>query len=192
VVFPVRSDLQALSLAELDSAIKQPGPGFLEVFYTAVAELKGNPRFQGVDVKTVFLSPLTEDELSEIRYRVSQERAPSVEEVVTALMREKLINRTIREKGALPANDLPNIEERARSAIEEMRSAHLYDYVLPNHDGEDSPNWGASMAFGDAARTLGSFTQIMLRFVEGGPEIYAEQWRPGAVSEPPPPKPVEH
>ena len=39
--------------------------------------------------------------------------------------------------------DLENIERRAAGAYTELKEAWRFEYVIPNHDGEDSENWDA-------------------------------------------------
>jgi len=50
---------------------------------------------------------------------------------------------------------LEKIERRAGSAYRELKEAHHFEYVIPNHDGEDSDNWEAfDHPLGDARRVL--------------------------------------
>jgi len=35
------------------------------------------------------------------------------------------------------------MQESASSAYDEVTEAHYFQYVIPNHDGEDSENWDA-------------------------------------------------
>ncbi len=38
---------------------------------------------------------------------------------------------------------LEEIERRTGSAYRELKEAHHFEYVIPNHDGEDRDNWEA-------------------------------------------------
>jgi guanylate kinase len=58
--------------------------------------------------------------------------------------------------------DLENIEVRAGSAYKEMKEAWRFDFVIPNHDDEDSDNWNASYyPIGDARNALTCFAEIL-------------------------------
>jgi hypothetical protein len=59
-------------------------------------------------------------------------------ELVTDVMRRKLLRRTRRQKGELSLSDVENVETRARSAYLELQEAWHFQHVIPNHDGEDS------------------------------------------------------
>ncbi len=155
----VRGDLQALELATIDQALETGRDAFFE----------GNPfipemlREAGVldryPTLTVFLSPLTRDE---VIYLQDPARRVDLGSFVTDVMRRKLLRRTTRQKIHLSLVDLEDIERRASSAIVELREAHKYDHVLPNHDGEDSENWDAFYyPVGDAFSVLASFAALL-------------------------------
>jgi len=55
-------------------------------------------------------------------------------------MRRKLLRRGQRQKRDLSLKDLEEIERRAGSAYGELKEAQHFEYVIPNHDGEDSDN----------------------------------------------------
>ena len=86
----------------------------------------------------------------------------SLPDLVTDVMRRKLLRRTRRQKGELSQKDLENIEVRASSAYSELKKAHRFQYVIPNHDGEDSENWDAFYyPIGDARRSLNAFVALL-------------------------------
>ena len=67
---------------------------------------------------------------------------------------------------------------RAGSAYKEMKEAWRYDFVIPNHDGEDSENWDAfGYPVGDARTALLCFAEIL----SGGNPAYAEHWQEGLL-----------
>ena len=48
------------------------------------------------------------------------------------------------------------------SAIVELGEAWKFDYVIPNHDGEDSEHWDAFYyPIGDARKTLLAFAALL-------------------------------
>jgi len=169
IVFPVRKDLQAIDLNDIKKITSEPDAvGFLETFHTAVNELSGSSYLKGVDIRTVFMSPLSSDDIYSMKF------PKEVEKAFYDLIREKVINRFYRKNGALSLVSLRDAETRASTAFKEMCSACGYHYIIVNHDGEDSPNWGVNRAFGDAGRAVKSMLQI-LQGVEK-PD-YVVQWR---------------
>ena len=55
-----------------------------------------------------------------------------------------------------------------------MKQAWRFDFVIPNHDGEDSDNWNAFYyPIGDARTALLCFAEILSA---GGNPAYAQKW----------------
>jgi guanylate kinase len=168
IVLDVRGDLQAVDLSEVDRGLAQG-----ELFF------EGNP-FIGrkllealgskVSLLSVFLAPLSREELL---FLGSPDRNVSLPDFVTDVMRRKLLRRTQRQKGILSLKDLENIERRASSAYTELKDAWRFDYVISNHDGEDSENWDAFYyPVGDAGKTLNIFAEL----IAGRTPTGAEKW----------------
>ena len=168
IVLDVRGDLQAVDLSEVDRGLAQG-----ELFF------EGNP-FIGrkllealaskVSLLSVFLAPLSREE---ILFLGSPDRNVSLPDFVTDVMRRKLLRRTQRQKGILSLKDLENIERRASSAYTELKDAWRFDYVISNHDGEDSENWDAFYyPVGDAGKTLNIFAEL----IAGRTPTGAEKW----------------
>ncbi len=68
---------------------------------------------------------------------------------------------------------LEKIERRAGSAYRELKEAHHFEYVIPNHDGEDSDNWEAFYhPLGDARRAL----LAVVAFLRGEGPKGVEKW----------------
>ena len=94
-------------------------------------------------------------------------------ELITDIMHRKLLKRTQNQKGILSIKDLENIENRAISAYEEMKHAINFDFVLPNHDGEDSDHWDTFYyPIGDARKTLMALVDLL----ENNKSSFAEKW----------------
>jgi len=171
-VFEVRNDLQAMDTRELE--LRSRPDATRDVFF------EGNP-FIGSGlldlaevhqsaVLSIFLSPLTAEEIVELKARTPSVCLP---EFVTDVMRRKLLRRTTRQKGILSQKDLENIEVRAASAYGEMQQAWRFDHVIPCHDGEDSEHWDAFYyPVGDARQALGAFAALL----EGRNAAWAEKW----------------
>ena len=168
LVVNVRGDLQALDLRQLDAALGAGDVFFEGNPFIVQGLMSGRAAFAGA-MLSVFLSPLSREEVLHLR----AQQGVSLPDFVTDVMRRKLLRRTTRQKGVLSLRDMEEIERRASSAYGELRFAHLYQYVIPNHDGEDSENWSAfSHPIGDARRTLMAFAELL----EGRVPAVAEQW----------------
>jgi guanylate kinase len=172
IVLDVRGDLQAVDLSDFDRASATG-----EVFF------EGNP-FVGrslqealtakANLLTVFLSPLSREEIAFLK-----SRNISLPDFLTDVMRRKLLRRTQRQKGILSLKDLENIERRAASAYTELKEAWHFDYIIPNHDGEDSENWDAFYyPVSDARKTLLAFADL----IAGNVPLTAEKWEADLVT----------
>jgi len=169
VVMDVRGDLQALDVEALLALVAE-GDAFFEGNPFVGGTLLTHPRLVEVDRLSVFISPLSEEE---IMYLKAPERHVALPELVTDVMRRKLLRRTRRQKLELSAEDLKNIEKRASSAYGELKEAWHFDYVIPNQDGEDSENWEAFYyPLGDARKVLTAFAALL----EGREPPGVEKW----------------
>jgi guanylate kinase len=165
----VRGDLQALDLEALRDLLKESN-AFFEGNPFVGRALLTHPGLAGIHRLSIFLSPLSREE---VIYLKAPERNVSLPDLVTEVMRRKLLRRTRRQKLELSAKDLENIEARATSAYRELKEARHFDYVIPNHDGEDSDNWEAFYyPIGDARKALSSFAGLL----EGVVSPHIEKW----------------
>jgi guanylate kinase len=168
LVTDVRGDLQALELDYLKRLLVQGDTLFEGNPFIAV-ELLDMARTQKIKTLSVFLSPLSAAEIEDLKARQNLH----LEAFVTDVMRRKLLRRTTRQKSILSLKDLENVEVRAGSAYKEMKLGWRFDYVIPNHDGEDSDNWDAFYyPIGDARAALMCFAEIL----SGKKSAYAEKW----------------
>jgi guanylate kinase len=173
VVMDVRGDLQALDLTELDALLAK-GDAFFEGNPFVGCTLLTHERLAGVPRLSIFVAPLSRDELSYL----ARQRGVSLPELVADVMRRKLLRRTSRQKGMLSLPDLENIERRCGSAYGELGFAHRFDHVIPNHDGEDSEHWDAfHYPLGDARRALLAVAALL----EGRTPQGVERWGPDVI-----------
>jgi guanylate kinase len=169
IVMGVRGDLQALNLKELSMMLKEgnvffEGNPYVAEILTTHHLLKDTPKL------SVFLSPLSQEE---IKYFKEPNRNVRLPDFVTEIMRRKLLRRKTHQKLELSLPDLDDIETRASSAYREMKMAWQFDYVIPNHDGEDSDHWELFYyPVGDARKTLLSFVSLL----EGEEAPGVEKW----------------
>jgi guanylate kinase len=168
-VLEVHHDLQAFDIGELESLLAR-GDAFYEGNSSVGRTLLTHPRLATVPKLSVFLSPLSKEE---IVYFKSTERNVSLSDLLTDVMRRKLLRRTTRQKGILSAKDLADIEKRASDAYPELQDALHFDHVIPNHDGEDSDHWEAFYyLIGDARKTLEAFAELL----KGSTPATVEKW----------------
>jgi len=175
VVKDVRGDLQALDLQELRQSLAR-GNVFFEgnPFFGSV--LLTHPSLAEVNRLSIFMSPLSRGEIVSLK---TAEPAVSLPDLVTDIMRRKLLRRTRRQKGEISLRDLENIERRASSAYSELKEAHRFQYVIPNHDGEDSENWDAFYyLLGDARSALDAFVSLLKNEKPSGVESWEENLIP--------------
>lgn len=167
MVTEVRDDLQAVDFNVVRSMLTE-GDVFFEGNPFIAKSLLDFCKNNEIDDISTFLSPLSMDEIHRLR---SQDNI-NLADTVTDIMRRKLLRRTQKQKSILSAGDLNNIEVRAGSAYSELELAKYFDYIIPNHDGEDSENWDAFYyPVGDAGKTLLAFTAILAGNPRG-----AEHW----------------
>lgn len=157
IVLEVRGDLQALDIGELMESLTQA-----DVFF------EGNPfagsillefaKSQKIPNLNMFMTPISREE---ILFLQSSDSNIKLQDLVTEIMRRKLLRRTRKQKSELSLKDLENIEKRASSAYGELGMAWQFSYIIPNHDGEDSENWDAFYyPLGDALKSLQSFVSL--------------------------------
>jgi guanylate kinase len=157
-VLDVRGDVQAVDVDALKRLLER-GDAFFEGNPFVGRVLQTHPLLADVDRLSIFLAPLSQ---KEIAYLKAPERGLSLRDVVTDVMRRKLLRRTRRQKGELSLPDLENIETRARSAYCELADAWHFQYVIPNHDGEDSEHWDAFYyPIGDARKALDAVVALL-------------------------------
>jgi len=168
-VVEARDDLQALDLEEVESVL-QEGDGLFEGNPYVGRALQTHSRLSGVKRLSIFVSPLSKDE---ILYLKAPERNVSLPEFLTDVMRRKLLRRTRRQKGELSSKDLEDVEIRASRAYLELQGAWQFQNVIPNHDGEDSDHWETFYyPIGDARKTLNIFAGLLRDSAPPG----VEQW----------------
>ena len=174
MVMDVRGDLQALDLEEVSNKLVTADL-FFEGNPFVGKTLLTHPALKKVEKLSAFMSPLSREE---ILYLKAPGRNINLQDMITDIMRRKLLRRTRRQKTELSLKDFENIERRASSAYLELREAHNFEYVIPNHDGEDSENWDAFyFPIGDARKALNAFVSIL----KGEITSWIEHWEPGLI-----------
>ena len=173
VVMDVRGDLQALDLEDL-SALLERGDAFFEGNPFIGRTLQTHPELQDVNRLSMFLTPLSREEILFLR----DHARVSLPDLVADVMRRKLVRRVQRQKTHLSLKDLEEIERRAGSAYGELKEAHWFEHVIPNHDGEDSDNWEAFYyPLGEARRAF----LAVVALLRGEEPTGVERWEKGLL-----------
>ncbi len=171
----VRGDLQAIEAASIQAILDQGQDAFFEGNPFIPAKLSELWELQEIPTLRVFLSPLSQDE---ILFLKDPQQRTNLEKLLPDIMRRKLLRRTKRQKINLSLKDLENIEQRVASAIVELREGWKFDYVIPNHDGEDSEHWDAFYyPIGDARKAVLAFAALL----QGETSPYVEKWEKDLV-----------
>ena len=158
IVIEVRGDLQALNLSSLKKQLEN-GDVFFEGNPFVGKILQTHEKLSEIEKLGVFMSPLSKDE---IVYLKGPEKNLFLPDIVTDIMRRKLLRRTKKQKGILSLADLENIEKRAKSAYRELKEGHYFQYIIVNHDGEDSDNWDSFYyPLSDAKKSLEIFAALL-------------------------------
>jgi len=175
LVMDVRGDLQAINVEELVKMLLETDVFFEGNPFVAQA-LQTHPKLLKIQRLGIFLSPISKEEIT---YLKRPELHVSLPDLITDMMRRKLLRRTRKQKGELSLKDMENIERRASSAYRELKEAWRFDYVIPNHDGEDSENWGAFYyPLGDARKALLAFAELPEGKIPPGVEKWKEDLLP--------------
>lgn len=169
ILMDVRGDLQALDLNDLLEILEKDHAFFEGNPYVASA-LINHPRLLSFPKLSIFLSPLSKAEINELK---DPARHLDLPKMLAEIMRRKQLRRKTKQKVEISLNDLEDIERRVKSAYEELCMAWQFDYVIPNHDGEDSDNWEMFYyPIGDARKTLLAFIELL----KGNIPDVAEKW----------------
>ena len=177
VAADVRGDFQCLEVATIEKILEEGKDAFFEGNPFIPAQLRESKALENIPTLTAFLSPLSRDE---IEFLKAPDQRVDLAAFLTDVQRRKLLRRTTRQKNLLSLKDLQNIEQRAASAIVELRHAWKFDHVIPNHDGEDSENWSAFYyPIGDPRKALLAFAGLLRGEVPHGVEVWDEDLVPG-------------
>jgi len=175
-VLEARADLQALDHTQLEACLAK-GDAFFEGNPYVADLLMAHPLPEGVERMSVFLSPLSREEILEL---TRPPRNVALEPFVQKVMAHKLLRRLEAQSGGEPATpaELEDIHTRACCAYPELKHACCYDCVIPNHDGEGSEHWNLfGHPIGDARRTL----EAVAALLAGRVPAIAEHWEAALI-----------
>lgn len=170
IVVDVRGDLQALEVAQIHRILDKGNTPFFEGNPFVPAKLREAGLFESIPTLSVFLSPLSKEEIG---YLTDPQRRINLNNFVSDVQRRKLLHRTKRQKVNLSLKDLENIEKRCTSALTEMAEAWKFDHVIPVHDAEGNDNWEAFYyPIGSARKALIAYASLL----KGEVTTHVEKW----------------
>lgn len=135
----------------------------LEACQEITRQLPSSGYLRDVAVTTLFVSPLGGEEITQMRAC-----HVDVGEYLKGLGVRRLLARAAFHDRHVDDAFLADVAVRAGDAVEELRTAHLFDYVLVSRAGEGAPEWNrdaqgrfVGQPLGEAAATLGAFVQLL-------------------------------
>ncbi|MBF0368343.1 MAG: hypothetical protein HQL52_02700 [Magnetococcales bacterium] len=176
ILADVRGDLQALEVAQIDRILEAGNVPFFEGNPFVPAKLREAGLFDRIPTLSVFLSPLSREEILYLR---APERRVDLAKFVADVQGRKLLHRNTRQKINLSLNDLENIEKWAASALVEMREAWKFQYIIHLHDAEGNDNWDAFYyPIGSARKALMNFASLLRGEEPAGVEKWEQELIP--------------
>ena len=150
-----RGNKQIIDLHELDNALESHDAVLLESYYSSFYFLKA--RYENyADFLPVFISPLNKEEIKEL---IKQNK--SLEEYLLDIMPNSLIERSRREGKVLSYSLIKDLEIRAKDSVNEMRFAHNYKKIIPNHYPESHIVWNSQNLIGEPRRVVDTLYQLI-------------------------------
>ena len=109
----------------------------------------------------------------EIKLIRTHDQDEDLNHLITELMYNKLKRRIKKQGKSLSPAQTENLKLRSKEAYAELKNAWKFDFVLPNHDGEDSEHWNLMpYPIGDARISLHAFADLL----QSGYSDVAEKW----------------
>lgn len=163
---------QGVDLRKVKAA--EAGLLFVEIYHTLGARLVESRFLADIDVATVFLSPVSRQEIEDL-----QGAGVDLAEHLTHLMLRKQLVRGRYQGKRIDKAFIDDARGRAQDTISELRSACSFSQVIVNRDGEGSPNWHrlpggvfTGSPEGDARRAVDALVHILA----GSPAAQTENW----------------
>ena len=157
LLIKVHNDFQALDIKSLFLLLDE-NDVFFEGNTVIGRAFQTDPRLMKIPKLGIFLSPLSIKEIRELKSKGDD----YLREMISKIMRQKLLRRAKNMQIKLSMDMIGDIKKRSDDAYWEIKEAHHFEHIIPNHDGEDSDNWHAfSYPVGEAQETLSAFVSIL-------------------------------
>ena len=161
VIAQTRHVWQAIDIKKLIHLVHENDIVICDIYYTLVRGLlahKNIPHHIKDNTIRIFVQPVSIDEIRDMQESMGD---VSLQEAAAAIAAPKLIERAQQQGSELTPEVLQDIHIRAGRAWEEILVGQDYDYIITNHDGENSPHWKSSPPGGEAGDTLKTFSKIV-------------------------------
>jgi len=137
IAMEVRGDLQALDTSELLKQLQNNEMFYEGNTYISKILLQHN-LLKNINKLSIFISPFSDDEILQSKSDLGEK---GFENYVFNTMKSKLIRRAKKNEQEITDEVMKNIDQRAADAYYEIQDADIFDFVIPNYDGEGSDNW---------------------------------------------------
>ena len=137
IVMEVRDDLQAIDVQDLLKQLQKTDVLYEGNTFLAKILLTHN-KLKDIKKLGIFISPFSKNEIEKYKIDLGTK---GFENYVFNIMKSKLLRRAEKFNMELSDTVLSNIDKRAADAYLELSDAGMFDYVIPNHNGEGSDNW---------------------------------------------------
>lgn len=136
----------------------------MEMYYPIVPRLLAAERLKNIKIETVFVSPISDEEIKFIR-----SLGMDADTAIKALMADKQFHRIAFHKRNIDPEYLQDVKKRIDDSVLEISASKNYKHIIVNRDGEGSPNWNRladgtfiSEPVGDAKRAMDTLAKILL------------------------------
>jgi len=151
-----RGKPQWLDLDQINHALESHDTVLLEAYYKSFDFLKaeyGN----STEFVPVFISPLSKEEIKELF-----DQGKTLEDPLLKMMPNSLVERSKLEGKIFTQSLLEEIILRGEDSINEMKFAHNYKKVIPNHCPESDPRWKLQSLIGEPRKVVDILYQIII------------------------------
>ncbi len=169
ILIEARGDLHGIDIAMLHEILKS-SDAFYEGNTFMAREIINVLLLEETNLQTIFLSPFSASELAEL---IEKYDPVALRDHVFNCMMQKLTRRAQNFGIEFTNTVFSNLKHRAADAYDELRMANLFDHIIINQDGEDSPNWDDPKNLkGDALASVKSLADLIVN----GHDPLSENW----------------
>jgi guanylate kinase len=170
LIIEARGDLHGFDFDEMKNILGHSNAFYEGNTFMALRIMEA-ARSGRIPVLSIFVSPFSQSELRKLKTQMnlSQLRLHIINH-----MMQKLVRRADNFGIKITEKIHKNLEHRARDTWQELNMACKFNYVIVNHDGEDSAHWQDVYNLkGDAQKAVSSLAKI----IYSQPDAPFEDWR---------------
>lgn len=167
--FETACGLQAVNVTEIQNLLAHGDVLFEGDVHIALA-LSALPTFDGHSVVDVFVSPMSQSDVEELRAG-----HPAFEDRFCKLMRHRLLGDLDRMKQYVSSADIAEIDRRAGAAFHALTHAHQFAHVIPRCN---------ALLAAPPSRARDKASEVFRWLAAGGVPEIAETWPPDLLPAP--------